>query len=928
MSTCAKCGTPVYFAERRTSLGLDWHPACLTCFECGKRLHPGQHAEHQRRPYCHVPCYSLLFGPTNFLHGVGVATGQESPETRRRMLGKPRSNSSPANHYSHDRDVDSPLDSNLCSNGIPTSSSSCTSTVKVKHKSRIREEGNGNGPKSKAPPRCLNYPLAALSPPSSPSRTRCRKRLYDSELESNLPKDITKDQLFRSILSYNEYFTSPTSSGFLGNRDDGGVGQNWKFLIDYKERNGKFILESLLKIRWGVKRYIQFLEKDEVDPVVWRRSYLARLADSETSMLQLLQKDSYKKRQSFQSVINHSTLSIKANQGGTRCKSLKKEASQITANLSNGPQIKVSLNSSLSSNDNVPSALSMLQNGVDLLTRDDDKGDDGGDRPKAIWKSASHSSSSSSSRSSSSASTPTTSRSPSPAKRSAANGKEAFHRRSRSAKCRPTSSKGRTLSLSMSCHRRLPLENEPTSRSTTSFISSPMISTQNHFDNSSTANFQEEVFHTAKSQFSSSSPILPVAVSGYCVTTNDDALNAQHRTVSNCMTEVRARNGAVYANCGIDSDSESVVISRNDAIRAENGVVSASFAHFKKSAAAVSDSASLITEDEGFETGISEEIFYTAKSDFFSAESNPFALHNWKRGKFDHDNDSGCQRDNFSQSHTDLSSPSQLGTQRRPQSHLHSQFTTKSEMSGQLQFAIQFCSPDKRLSENTSGNFFRGSQSCTSTIKRKCGGGVGGEEDLVRESEKWRQEAERWRKKLEEQTKLRLESPEKVVLRHPRRPKAKKSRLSSINGHIYNPKTRVFTPDFDTISTVRVDNLLTATDVVRILLSKFRIENDPKDFMLYVVKSTGETYPIQDHEYPLYIRLKLGPCHDESQIYIMERNSVETIDAEVAMLMSLPMPVLLRMDEEVCQREAEEDKLIRSRMAEYKKVLLGLLRHR
>ena len=77
-------------------------------------------------------------------------------------------------------------------------------------------------------------------------------------------------------------------------------------------------------------RYIQFLEKDEVDPVVWRRSYLARLEDSETPILQLLEQDSYKKRQSFQSVINHSTLAVvKADGEGSRCKSPKKEARQV-----------------------------------------------------------------------------------------------------------------------------------------------------------------------------------------------------------------------------------------------------------------------------------------------------------------------------------------------------------------------------------------------------------------------------------------------------------------------------------------------------------------------------------------------------------------------------------------------------------------------
>jgi hypothetical protein len=32
-------------AERRQSLGFDWHPTCLRCQECGKVLNPGQHAE-------------------------------------------------------------------------------------------------------------------------------------------------------------------------------------------------------------------------------------------------------------------------------------------------------------------------------------------------------------------------------------------------------------------------------------------------------------------------------------------------------------------------------------------------------------------------------------------------------------------------------------------------------------------------------------------------------------------------------------------------------------------------------------------------------------------------------------------------------------------------------------------------------------------
>ncbi|TGZ38112.1 Cysteine-rich protein 1 [Temnothorax longispinosus] len=50
-------------AERKTSLGKDWHGSCLRCEKCNKTLTPGGHAEHEGKPYCNHPCYSALFGP-------------------------------------------------------------------------------------------------------------------------------------------------------------------------------------------------------------------------------------------------------------------------------------------------------------------------------------------------------------------------------------------------------------------------------------------------------------------------------------------------------------------------------------------------------------------------------------------------------------------------------------------------------------------------------------------------------------------------------------------------------------------------------------------------------------------------------------------------------------------------------------------------
>ncbi|KYN02327.1 Cysteine-rich protein 1 [Cyphomyrmex costatus] len=69
MPNCPKCDKPVYFAERKTSLGKDWHGSCLRCEKCNKTLTPGGHAEHEGKPYCNHPCYSALFGPGGFGRG-------------------------------------------------------------------------------------------------------------------------------------------------------------------------------------------------------------------------------------------------------------------------------------------------------------------------------------------------------------------------------------------------------------------------------------------------------------------------------------------------------------------------------------------------------------------------------------------------------------------------------------------------------------------------------------------------------------------------------------------------------------------------------------------------------------------------------------------------------------------------------------------
>ncbi|XP_037083765.1 ras association domain-containing protein 4-like [Pollicipes pollicipes] len=155
MWKCRRCEKPVYFAERKQSMGFDWHPECLRCSECSKRLNPGQHAEHKGAPYCHVPCYGALFGPHLFGHGTHVEA-----------------------HASFGR---------------------------------------------------------------RGSESETARELADRQL------------LERQLKAYNKYHESSRTQ------------------IHSRERNGRLILDGVLKLYWGVNKLLQFKEDDDQRPIVRKR---------------------------------------------------------------------------------------------------------------------------------------------------------------------------------------------------------------------------------------------------------------------------------------------------------------------------------------------------------------------------------------------------------------------------------------------------------------------------------------------------------------------------------------------------------------------------------------------------------------------------------------------------------------------------------
>ncbi|XP_064458134.1 ras association domain-containing protein 2-like isoform X2 [Ornithodoros turicata] len=136
---------------------------------------------------------------------------------------------------------------------------------------------------------------------------------------------------------------------------------------------------------------------------------------------------------------------------------------------------------------------------------------------------------------------------------------------------------------------------------------------------------------------------------------------------------------------------------------------------------------------------------------------------------------------------------------------------------------------------------------------------------------------------LDKQSDVGAADFDSVTLRNKRRSsRVKLRRRCSINGHFYNRETSVFTPAYASVTSVWVTSLVNAPEVINQLLDKFKVENPPQEFALYVVRDTGERRLMQDDEYPLLVRVMLGADEDVAKIFIMNRGKTNEIPYEVA----------------------------------------------
>lgn len=165
---------------------------------------------------------------------------------------------------------------------------------------------------------------------------------------------------------------------------------------------------------------------------------------------------------------------------------------------------------------------------------------------------------------------------------------------------------------------------------------------------------------------------------------------------------------------------------------------------------------------------------------------------------------------------------------------------------------------------------------------------------------------------------LRTKSDAGVLRRGQKRSPSDQRRIRrhrfSINGHFYNHKTAVFTPAYGSVTNVRINSCMTTLQVVRVLLNKFKIENSPDDFALYLVHTSGERVKLKRCDYPLVVRVLQGPCEQVSRIFLMEQDLGEEVTYDVAQYIKFEMPVLQSF---ITKLKEEEDREVQKLKRRY-----------
>ncbi|NWX52220.1 RASF6 protein, partial [Steatornis caripensis] len=149
----------------------------------------------------------------------------------------------------------------------------------------------------------------------------------------------------------------------------------------------------------------------------------------------------------------------------------------------------------------------------------------------------------------------------------------------------------------------------------------------------------------------------------------------------------------------------------------------------------------------------------------------------------------------------------------------------------------------------------------------------------------------------------------------------------SINGHFYNYETSVFTPAFGSETKIRINSEMRTREVIEQLLRKFKIENSPHEFALYIIHASGEKKQLRSGDVPLLHRLLQGPSEKIAKFFLMDRG-VEEVSSDVAQYIQFNLPFLESILHRINEEEEQEIQQTTARYLKEKSLIRQHLKSR
>lgn len=76
---------------------------------------------------------------------------------------------------------------------------------------------------------------------------------------------------------------------------------------------------------------------------------------------------------------------------------------------------------------------------------------------------------------------------------------------------------------------------------------------------------------------------------------------------------------------------------------------------------------------------------------------------------------------------------------------------------------------------------------------------------------------------------------------------------------------------------VYATSLLSTQEIITLVMEKYKVESKAENFALFIVRDNGEQKKLSNEDYPLLVRILMGPHEDVARLFLMDAQETHEI---------------------------------------------------